>query len=300
MIEEKKGIFGRLREGLIKTRRNLVERMEGLITGRTIDDRVIEELEEILIASDVGVKASEEIIHAIKRTNQADLRSSLKEEIFRILKRGEAPLILGNKRPSVIMVVGVNGSGKTTTIGKMAKKLKDEGNEVFLVAADTFRAAAIEQLTIWGERVGVRVIKHKGGADPGAVVFDAIQASKAKGADVVIVDTAGRLHTKIPLMEELKKIKRVMARELPGSPHEVLLILDATTGQNAISQAKIFHEAIGITGIVLTKLDGTAKGGIIIAILKELDIPVKMIGIGEGIEDLREFNAEEFTEALFA
>lgn len=300
MIEEKKGILGRLKEGLTKTRRNLIERMEGLIKGRTIDASLLEELEEILITSDIGVKATKEIIHAVEKTDQSHFRLLLKEEILKILKKGEAPLLINNQKPTIIMVVGVNGSGKTTTIGKIAKRLKDKGKDVFLVAADTFRAAAIEQLSIWGDRVGARVIKHKSGADPGAVVFDAIQAAKAKGADVVIVDTAGRLHTKIPLMEELKKIKRVMSKELPGSPQEVLLVLDATTGQNALSQAKIFHEAIGVTGIVLTKLDGTAKGGIIVAILKELDIPVKMIGIGERMDDLRDFDAEEFTEALFS
>lgn len=299
-MEERKGIFGRLKDGLLKTRRNLTERIEGLFTGRAIDASLLEELEEILITSDVGVKATKEITGALERIDPAHLKTSLKEEILKILKNGEAPLSINGKKPVVIMVVGVNGSGKTTTIGKLAKRLKDKGKDVFLVAGDTFRAAAIEQLSIWGDRAGARVIKHKGGADPGAVVYDGIHAAKAKGADIVIVDTAGRLHTKIPLMEELKKIKRVMAKELPGSPDEVLLILDATTGQNAISQARIFNEAIGVTGIVLTKLDGTAKGGIIIAILKEFNIPVKMIGIGEKVEDLRDFDAEEFTEALFS
>jgi fused signal recognition particle receptor len=300
MIEERKGILGRLKEGLSKTRKGLIERIEGLFAGGVIDESLLEELEEILITSDVGVKAAKEIINSVKKTDPANIRAYLKEEILKILKKGEAPLFITGLKPVVIMVVGVNGSGKTTTIGKLAKRLRDEGKDVFLVAADTFRAAAIEQLSIWGDRVGARVIKHKSGADPGAVVFDAIQSAKAKGADVVIVDTAGRLHTKVPLMEELKKVKRVIAKELPEVPHEFLLVLDATTGQNAIAQAKIFHEAIDVTGIILTKLDGTAKGGIIIAILKELDLPVKMIGIGEKMDDLRDFDATEFTEALFS
>lgn len=297
-MENKKGVLGKLKDGLLKTRRNLTERIEGVFGGR-IDAQALEDMEEILITSDLGVKASKEIIGIIERTDPANLRETLKGEIFKILKKGEASLLINGHKPAVIMVVGVNGNGKTTTIGKLAKRFKDEGKEVLLVAGDTFRAAAIEQLSVWGERVGVKVVKHKSGADPGAVVFDAIQSAKAKGADVVIVDTAGRLHTKAPLMEELKKIKRVMDKELPGAPHEVLLVIDASTGQNAIEQARIFHEAIGVTGIVLTKLDGTAKGGIIIAIIRELEIPVKMIGIGEKIDDLRDFNAEEFTEALF-
>jgi fused signal recognition particle receptor len=297
-MENKKGVLGKLKDGLLKTRRNLTERIEGVFGGR-IDAQALEDMEEILITSDLGVKASKEIIGIIERTDPVNLRETLKGEIFNILKKGEASLLTNGHKPAVIMVVGVNGNGKTTTIGKLAKRFKDEGKEVLLVAGDTFRAAAIEQLSVWGERVGVKVVKHKSGADPGAVVFDAIQSEKAKGADVVIVDTAGRLHTKAPLMEELRKIKRVMDKELPGAPHEVLLVIDASTGQNAIEQARIFHEAIGVTGIVLTKLDGTAKGGIIIAIIRELEIPVKMIGIGEKIDDLRDFNAEEFTEALF-
>lgn len=297
-MENKKDIFGRLKDGLLKTRRNLTERIEGVFGGR-IDTPVLEEIEEILITSDLGVKASKEIIGIIERTDPANLRETLKVEMFKILKKGEAPLLINGHKPAVIMVVGVNGTGKTTTIGKLAKRFKDEGKEVLLVAGDTFRAAAIEQLSIWGDRVGARVVKHKSDADPGAVVFDAIQSAKAKGVDIVIVDTAGRLHTKVSLMEELKKVKRVMDKELPGAPHEVLLVIDASTGQNAIEQARIFYEAIGVTGIVLTKLDGTAKGGIIIAIIRELEIPVKMIGIGEKIDDLRDFSAEEFTEALF-
>ncbi len=300
MSEEKKGIFDRFKESLLKTRKNLVERVEEVLGGRTTVTQVLEELEEILITSDIGVKAAKEIIGAIKDKDPVHVREFLKDEILKILKGGGSPLRTDGHKPTVIIVVGVNGSGKTTTIGKLAKRFRDEGKEVILVAGDTFRAAAIEQLTIWGERVGAKVIKHSHGADPGAVVFDAIQAAKAKGIDIVIVDTAGRLHTKVPLMEELKKIKRVMDKEMPGSPQEVLLVLDATTGQNAISQARIFHEATGISGIVLTKLDGTAKGGIIVAIIKEIGIPVKLIGIGEKAEDLRDFNAEEFAEALFS
>lgn len=294
-----KEIFARLKEGLQKTRRGLSERIESLLS-RAPDPSLLEEVEEILISSDVGVKATKEIIGALKNSDPSHFKALLREEILKILKKGESSLVINAQRPIVIMVVGVNGSGKTTTIGKLAMRLKGQGSKVILVAGDTFRAAASEQLSIWGEMSGSEVIKHKSGADPGAVVFDALHAARSRGIDFVIVDTAGRLHTKVPLMEELKKVKRVCAKELPNSPHEVLLVLDATTGQNAIAQARMFNEAIGLTGIVLTKLDGTAKGGIIIAILKEMDIPVKMIGIGERIDDLREFNAEEFIDALFA
>ncbi len=300
MVDVRKNIIGRLKDNLSRTRKNLIERMEGVLGGKTTGGSILDELEEILITSDVGIKATKEIIDILRDATPADIKEFLKVEMLKILKKGVAPLLLNGHKPAIIMVVGVNGSGKTTTTGKLARRFREEEKEVFLVAGDTFRAAAIDQLTIWGDRVGARVIKHKSGADPGAVVFDAIKSAKTKNVDIVIVDTAGRLHTKVPLMEELKKIKRVMNKELPGSPHEILLTLDATTGQNAINQAKIFHEAIGVTGIVLTKLDGTAKGGIIIAIIKELGIPVKMIGIGEKFEDLRDFNAEEFAEALFS
>lgn len=300
MIEARKNIFSRLKDNLLKTRKNFIERIEGVLGVTKASELIIDELEEILITSDIGLKATREIIGLLRDNTPDDIKEFLKGEIIKILKKGEAPLNINGHKPAIIMVVGVNGSGKTTTIGKLAKRFREEGKEVFLVAGDTFRAAAIEQLTVWSDRAGARVIKHKSGADPGAVVFDAIKSAKAKNIDIVIVDTAGRLHTKIPLMEELKKVKRVIDKELPGSPQEILLTLDATTGQNAINQARIFHETIGVTGIVLTKLDGTAKGGIIISIIKELGIPVKMIGTGEGFEDLRDFNAEEFGEALFS
>jgi len=303
----KMGIFNRLKESLTRTRQGFVEKIDSLITGRkSIDEDFYEELEEILIQADVGsdtaldlVKDLRRIVKERKVSDAADLRPILMELIRNVLGQDNSPLAaVGN--PTVILVVGVNGVGKTTTIGKLAYNLKQEGKKVILAAGDTFRAAAIDQLEIWGNRVGVDVIKHKEGSDPAAVVFDALQASRARGADVLVVDTAGRLHTKSNLMEELKKVGRVLARECPGAPHEVLLILDATTGQNAINQARIFGEATGVTGIVLTKLDGTAKGGVVIGIKQAMDIPVKFIGIGEGIGDLRPFDAGEFVEALFS
>jgi len=307
MAEEKIGFFQRLKEGLFKTHQGLVGKVDQLIAGKKkIDDSLLAELEEILITSDIGVKTTQELVEHVtakvrrKELETADLlKKSLQEEMFSILRQQEKPLDVSAARPFTIIVIGVNGTGKTTTIGKMARKYKALGKSVLLVAADTFRAAAIEQLEIWGQRVGCEVIKQKSGADPSAVVFDALKAAKSRGTDVLIVDTAGRLHTKINLMEELKKINRIMGRELSGAPHESLLVLDATTGQNAIAQARMFNEAVGVTGIALTKLDGTAKGGIIIGISDELKIPLRYIGIGEKLDDLREFNARDFVEALF-
>jgi fused signal recognition particle receptor len=307
MAEEKKGFFHRLKEGLSKTHQGMVSRIDVLISGqKKIDDRLLEELEEILITSDIGVKTTQELLEKVtervKRKELEDagqLKKALQEEIFLILREQEKPLDPSLAKPFVIMVIGVNGTGKTTTISKMAQKFKGQGKSVLLVAGDTFRAAAIEQLEIWGRRVGCEVIKHQSGSDPSAVVFDALKAGKARGSDILIMDTAGRLHTKVNLMEELKKVKRVMARELPDSPHEILLVLDATTGQNAISQAKMFDKELGVSGIVLTKLDGTAKGGILIGISEELKIPIRYIGIGEKAEDLREFSARDFVDALF-
>ena len=306
MAEEKKGFFQRLKQGLFKTHQGLVSKIDQLIAGKKkIDDDLLAELEEILITSDIGVKTTQELLHNVavkvqrKELEDADLlKKNLQEQMLRILSQQENPLNLSTARPFVIMVIGVNGTGKTTTIGKMAQKFKAQGKSVLLVAADTFRAAAIEQLEIWGQRAGCDVIKQKSGSDPSAVVFDGLKAAKSRGIDVVIVDTAGRLHTKVNLMEELKKVKRIMGREIPGAPHEILLVLDATTGQNSISQAKIFNQAVGVTGIALTKLDGTAKGGILIAISDELKIPLRYIGIGEKLDDLREFNARDFFEAL--
>jgi fused signal recognition particle receptor len=307
MAEEKKGFFQRLKQGLFKTHQGLVSKIDQLIAGKKkIDDDLLAELEEILITSDIGVKTTQELLHNVavkvqrKELEDADLlKKNLQEQMLHILSQQENPLNLSTARPFVIMVIGVNGTGKTTTIGKMAQKFKAQGKSVLLVAADTFRAAAIEQLEIWGQRAGCDVIKQKSGSDPSAVVFDGLKAAKSRGMDVVIVDTAGRLHTKVNLMEELKKVKRIMGREIPGAPHEILLVLDATTGQNSISQAKMFNQAVGVTGIALTKLDGTAKGGILIAISDELKIPLRYIGIGEKLDDLREFNARDFVEALF-
>ncbi len=307
MAEEKKGFFQRLKEGLFKTHQGMVGKIDQLLSGqKKIDDLLLEELEEILITSDIGVKTTRQLLDTVsekvkrKELEDADhLKKALQEEMFLILHQQENPLDVSSANPFVIMVIGVNGTGKTTTLSKMAQKFKARGKSVLLVAGDTFRAAAIEQLEIWGQRVGCEVIKHQSGSDPSAVVFDALKAGKARGIDIIIVDTAGRLHTKVNLMEELKKVKRVMAREIPNSPHEVLLVLDATTGQNAISQAKMFNQELGVTGIVLTKLDGTAKGGILISISDELKIPIRYIGVGEKADDLREFNARDFVDALF-
>jgi fused signal recognition particle receptor len=272
--------------------------------GQKINSDTLEELEEILIESDMGVHQSLSLIQKIQEEVQdlqdpAKIKAYIRQEMAGILQTNGYALNRPDQGPYVIMVVGVNGVGKTTTIGKLAWRYVQQGEQVLLAAGDTFRAAATEQLALWGGREGADVVKHKSGADPSAVVFDALKAAQSRGAQVVIADTAGRLHTKINLMEELKKMKRVMTKVIPGAPHEILLVLDATTGQNALSQAKTFHEAIGVTGIVLTKLDGTAKGGIVTAIVGELGLPVKLIGIGEGMEDLRDFEPEEFVGALF-
>lgn len=297
--------FERLRHGLSKTRRNLIEKAEALFYGRAVDENLLNELEEILIMADVGPKASAGITSALKEKfkkgklpHTAGLKDTLKEEVKKLLQNGGG-IKIGAERPYVILAVGVNGVGKTTTIGKLTRRFTNEGFKVILVAGDTFRAAAIEQLEIWAQRAGAQIIKHRSGGDPAAVAYDAIGAARARNADVVIIDTAGRLHTKVNLMEELRKIKRVIQKEMPSAPHEVLLVVDATSGQNVIHQARMFGEAVGVTGIALTKLDGTARGGIVIAIKRELNIPVKLIGVGEDIEDLRDFNAEEFVEALF-
>lgn len=300
--------FNKLKDSLSKTRQNLVGKIDQVIHRyKTIDEEIYEELEEALIQADVGVNTAVELVERLRRTvrerredNAEKLRPMLKELIKETLGEESAPVNLDGHFPAVIMVVGVNGVGKTTTIGKLAHLYKSEGKKVVLGAADTFRAAAVEQLEIWANRVGVDLIKHREGSDPAAVAFDSLQATRARRADVLIIDTAGRLHTKTNLMEELKKIKRVLGREMPGAPHEVLLILDATNGQNAVSQAKLFGEAVDVTGIALTKLDGSGKGGVVIAVNRSLDIPIKLIGVGEGLEDLRPFNASEFVDALFA
>ena len=306
--ERDRTFFQRLRQGLSKTRSGFTGRLDRLVLGKkTISDDLLEELEEILFTSDLGVATTQELIDLVqdsvarKELNSPEnLKIALKEHIRSFLDVPDAEHTAPSPgEPLVIMVIGVNGVGKTTTIGKIAHGFKREGKEVMLVAADTFRAAAIEQLVIWGERVGAEVIKQKDGADPSAVSFDAISSAQSKGTDVVLIDTAGRLHTKVNLMDELKKIQRVVGRKLSGAPHEVWLVLDSTTGQNAISQAEMFHEALGVTGIILTKLDGTAKGGIVVGISHQLGLPIRFIGIGEKIDDLRPFDATEFVEALF-
>jgi fused signal recognition particle receptor len=303
----KKGFFDRLKSGLAKTRKLLLTDVDDILLGsKEIDQALFDELEEALIVADVGPAFTAELIESlkekVKRKELASpevLKKVLRETMREILLRNEAPLPIPTDKIYTIMVIGVNGTGKTTTIGKLARNLKEEGRAVTLVAADTFRAAAIEQLEVWAKRVNVPLIRQAANADPAAVVFDAIRAAKAGPPGVVIIDTAGRLHTKVNLMEELKKMKRIMGRELPGAPHEVLLVLDATTGQNAIAQAKMFKDEIGVTGLVLTKLDGTSKGGVVVRIAKELGIPLRYIGVGEQLDDLRPFRADEFVEALF-
>lgn len=299
------GLFARLKEGLTKTRQNFVQKVEQILTGRKIDDELFEELEEALISSDVGVKTAVDLVARLRQeakqrklSDAGELKSVLQEEIAGLLGT-ENEFGFQTDGPTVILVVGVNGVGKTTTIGKLANRFKKEGKDILMVAGDTFRAAAIDQLEVWGQRTGVEVIKQREGADPAAVAFDAMQAAKSRDTDVIIIDTAGRLHNKVNLMEELRKVTRVINREIPGAPHEVLLVLDATTGQNAVQQAKLFQEVAGVTGIVLTKLDGTAKGGVILGVRGETGIPVKWIGIGEGMEDLRPFVPTDFAAALF-
>ncbi|HAM50236.1 MAG TPA: signal recognition particle-docking protein FtsY [Nitrospiraceae bacterium] len=298
--------FNRLKEGLSKTRKGLIEKVETVFKGRKIDDETLEELEEALIAADIGLKASTEIIDFLRErarkgeiTSVQNVKDYLKKEMSAMLG-SPRPLVVSGERPFVILAVGVNGVGKTTTIGKLSARFISEGKSVLLAAADTFRAAAIEQIEIWAKRTGAQIVRHQNGSDPAAVAFDALGAARARNIDVVIVDTAGRLHTKSSLMEELKKVRRIIDKALPGAPHETLLVVDATTGQNALRQAAMFDSAIGVTGIALTKLDGTAKGGIVFAIHKELGIPVRLIGIGEGVEDLRDFDSTEFVEALFS
>lgn len=301
------GWFNRLKQGLSKTRKNVIGRITNLLRlNRKIDDELLEKIEEILIQADVGVDTTMKLIDKIREIvkeqgleESSELEPILKDQILETLGEEET-LDVTTHSPFSVMVLGVNGVGKTTTIGKLAHRYKSEGKRVLVAAGDTFRAAGTEQLEIWCNRAGVEIITGKRGQDPASVIYDAIHASISRNADVLIADTAGRLHTQKPLMDELAKIGRVMKRELPGAPHEVLLVLDATTGQNAIMQAKMFNKAVPVTGIALTKLDGTAKGGIVIAVRDELGIPIKMIGIGEKIDDLRDFSPEDFVEALFA
>ncbi len=306
---KKKSLFSRLAEKLSKTRETFTYQIDALFLGKKeIDATLLNDLEEVLITADLGVETTMDLLEHVRRkvtrqelSDPNSLKEVLKSKIRSYITENEADawLVMPDSGPFVIMVIGVNGVGKTTTIGKIAHKFQQAGNSVLLIAADTFRAAAVAQLQIWGQRNQVQVVAHKEGADPSSVVFDGLNIAQSKKIDVVLVDTAGRLHTNNNLMEELKKIKRVMAKKLPGSPHEVMLVIDATTGQNGISQAKLFNEAIGVTGITLTKLDGTSKGGIVVNICRGMKIPLRFIGIGEHIEDLRDFNASDFADALF-
>jgi len=297
----------RMRRGLAKTQASLVGRVDALLGGRvSVDADLLEELEEILITADLGMKTTQGLIQAIETRLARDdakrpelVREVLQQEIEARLSLDQKAAVPSGDGPQIIMVVGVNGVGKTTTIGKLAKKYADAGKKVILGAGDTFRAAAAEQLEEWGRRTGVEVIRHQSGADPGAVAYDAAKAALARKADILLLDTAGRLHTKVNLMEELKKVQRVLAREIPGAPHETLLVLDATTGQNALVQARLFGEAVAVSGVILTKLDGTARGGIVVAIAAELQLPVRYVGVGEKVDDLRPFEAREFVAALF-
>lgn len=300
------GWLDKLKEGLSKTRSNITERVENLLSfNKAIDEELFEELEEILITSDIGVKTSTKIIEMLRKRikerkiSESDKVRELLKDIMVEITGSEKRNIIPEKTPAVYMVVGVNGVGKTTSIGKMAAHLKNKGYRVMLAAGDTFRAAAIDQLEVWGQRAGVEVIKHQEGSDPAAVIFDAIQSAKARNIDILICDTAGRLHNKKNLMEELKKINRVVDREYSNVYRQTYLVLDSTTGQNALLQAKEFIGAADVNGLILTKLDGTAKGGVVIAINDELSIPVKMIGVGEGVDDLQEFDPRAFVDALF-
>jgi fused signal recognition particle receptor len=306
--EKKPSLFERMKQAVTRTRENLAERIEDVVSfGKEIDSRTLDDLEAILISADLGSTTTREVLAAMRAKvdrkqigDTTELKRVLKDELLTILNRAaeSKPKIVAVP-PEVILVVGVNGTGKTTTIGKLAHTLRAQGKTVLLAAADTFRAAAIEQLEIWGERTGTEVIKTKPGGDPSAVLFDALQAAKARKTDYVIVDTAGRLHNKQNLMAELEKMYRTAQRLVPGAPHETLLVMDATTGQNGLQQAKVFTEAAGVTGIVLTKLDGTAKGGVVIAISREMELPVRYVGVGEKVSDLIPFNAVDFVDSLF-
>jgi fused signal recognition particle receptor len=307
-VEQEPTLLEKLKSGVQKTRAGLVSRIEDVISGRKqIDADLLEELEYTLISADIGVATTNEILDRIRERvdrklvgDSSELRGLIREYLLEVLESNSRPLAYVDEPPAVIMVVGVNGAGKTTTIGKLTAHFKGEGHTVMLCAADTFRAAAVEQLEVWGERTGTRVVRQQTGADPSAVVFDALQAAKSAKVDYVIVDTAGRLQTKANLMAELEKMSRTADRVISGAPHEVLLVLDATTGQNGLEQARKFTETSGVTGIVLTKLDGTAKGGVIVAIARELALPIRFIGVGEKVEDLLPFDPEAFIDSLFA
>jgi len=305
-VEREPGLFDRLRKGVEKTREGLLGRLGDVLAGgRQIDEDLLEELEALLLAADLGVGATGEILELVRReaarqggADAGQLKRLIRDKLLEVLRAAERPQPEVAETPAVIMVVGVNGSGKTTTIGKLAQRLTGEGKSVLLCAADTFRAAAVEQLEVWGRRTGTEVIRQKPGADPSAVVYDALQSAKARGVDCVIIDTAGRLHTKSNLMAELEKMRRTASRLIPSAPHEVLLVMDATTGQNGLEQARRFTASSGVTGIVLTKLDGTAKGGIVVAIARELNLPIRFVGVGEQAGDLLPFDAEKFVSSI--
>jgi fused signal recognition particle receptor len=300
-------LLDRLKTGIQKTRSGFVDRIEDVLSGRKeIDADLLEELEYTLVTADLGIQTVQDILEQIRQRmdrkqsgDASEIRLMIREQLLEVLRSSETPIRVIAKPPAVVMLVGINGAGKTTTIGKLAHRFLGEGRKVLLCAADTFRAAAVEQLEVWAERAGVDMIRQKTGADPSAVVFDALQAAKARAVDYVIIDTAGRLHTKENLMAELEKMRRTCQRVVPGSPHEVWLVLDATTGQNGLEQARKFTESAGVTGIVLTKLDGTAKGGVVVAIARELNLPIRFIGVGEKIDDVIPFEPERFVSSLF-
>ncbi len=303
---QKQGLFSRLKRGLAKTREILTTDIEDVFAGKTqIDEEMLEEIEELLITSDIGVQTTMDLMETISRkarkiSSPDELKETIKQAILSLMEDTTSPTVPKQMgKPHVIMVIGVNGVGKTTTIGKLAARRVLEGEKVLIAAADTFRAAAVEQLAIWADRAGADFVRHKENADPAAVAYDGMQAAIARDIDTVFIDTAGRLHTKVNLMEELKKIQRTISKTAPQAPHEIILVLDATTGQNALSQAKLFHESIGITGLALTKLDGTAKGGIVVSICQQLKLPLLYVGVGEGIDDLQTFDPNQFVNALF-
>ena len=305
--EKKSGFFDRMKEAVTRTRENLTGRLEDIVGAREIDRGTLDELEASLLGADLGTVVTQQVLGTLREKadrkqikDVAELKRLLKAELLQILAATSERPVKAVEGPEVLLVVGVNGTGKTTTIGKLAHHFRAQGKTALMVAADTFRAAAIEQLEIWGSRTGVEVIKTKPGGDPSAVLYDALQAATARGTDYVIVDTAGRLHTKSPLMEELAKMRRTAGKLLAGAPHEVLLVMDATTGQNGLQQARLFTQAAGVSGIVLTKLDGTAKGGIVVAISRELGLPVRYVGVGEKAGDLLPFDPKEFVDSLFA
>ena len=303
------GVFGRIRESLARTKQQIVERFDDIVgradaperRSRPVDVDTIEALEELLISADIGVAATDRILAAVKSRsrNGTSLRDLVKQEIKGVFQAAERPSSVASQPPAVTLIVGVNGTGKTTTVGKLANLLKRDGRKPLICAADTFRAAAVEQLEIWARRAGVDIVRAQEGSDPAAVVFDAISSGKAKGRDPILVDTAGRLHTRVNLMNELEKIRRIAAREVPGAPQDVLLVLDATVGQNGVTQAREFMGAAGVNGIVLTKLDGTAKGGVAVAIANDLKLPIRYVGVGEGIDDLVPFDPDEYIDGLF-